>query len=160
MKKLSLLLLFIGLSIANTSFAKNHTIKVFADNYYEKNSCDVTVKFYGKNDKSLGKLKFKKSNNDTIETKKIKLSSNVQKIVVLFYYYSIFNKKKHHTYTYKSTRLQTKDLGFYSDFTHPVKMRLTGGKIDLTYDSSGFKKYVVYYRKKGKKYLLSEKKGK
>ena len=150
MKKLSLLLLFIGLSIANTSFAKNHTIKVSSDK-----ELDVTVKFYGKNKKSLGKLKLK---GDT--TKKIEFSSNVQKIVVIYYYYSFWGKKKHYTYKYKSTRLKTKNLGFYSDYTNPVKMKLTGGKIDLRYDSSGFKKYIVYYRKKGKKYLLSEKKGK
>ncbi len=139
MKKLSLLL-FIGLSIAHTSFA--HTIKIKNDGYRHSN----TFIFYGKKGKIL-KIFY---DLERKEEQEAELSSNVQKIKVKY----DFKEKM-----YKSTRrARIKGAwigsGSVTKYDDPVKMRLTGGVIRI----ESLKK--VYYEKDGKTYLLSTKKGK
>ncbi len=137
MKKLSLLLLFIGLSIARTSFA--HTIKL-------KNKTRrkiLSVRLYGKNNKILKTV----YDIGRDKTRSVKLSSNVQKVVL---HYNKLRKKKRVVFAIKRYTKTERDPGFGRSYENPVKMRLTGGKI--TFRIGG----KAYYKKVDKKYRLND----
>ena len=139
MKKLSLLLLFIGLSMANTNFA--HTIEIKNDT-----KKDITVHLYGKNNKILKELKNIKAKS----TKKVTLTANIQKVK----WSGFFNKTN---ISKKTKRQRISEKGFLkkskTTYDKPIKMRLTGGKITFKTKKNAVK---AYYTKGDKTYRLKK----
>lgn len=168
MKKL-LLLLFIVLSIAHTSFAKKqaenkylqniqnvqtriqnamiaikHTIKII-----NNNSNIITVRLYDQNNKILKEFK----NIEDGKTKSAKLTPSIRKIELIYNRHGgspSINENENFIITYKKT-IHT-HRGFLKLPGEPLEMKLTGGEVEFEYKF--YKGRNVYYRKGSRKYYL------